>query len=83
MVKPTTIRLVLSLADRHGWSLRQIDINNAFLQGHLGENVIVHQHVSLIKISLHMYADLGKLIIGKIGSMSMESRITNFLVHWF
>ena len=33
MVKPTTIRMVLSLAVSRGWHLRQIDIQNAFLHG--------------------------------------------------
>lgn len=35
VVKPVTIRLVLSLAISRGWSLHQIDVNNGFLQGDL------------------------------------------------
>jgi hypothetical protein len=31
VVKAATIRLVLSLAVSHGWSLRQLDMSNAFL----------------------------------------------------
>lgn len=31
VVKHTTIRVILCLALQHGWSLRQLDINNAFL----------------------------------------------------
>jgi hypothetical protein len=31
VVKPVTIRLVLSLAVSHGWVLRQLDVQNAFL----------------------------------------------------
>ena len=43
VVKPTTVRLVLSLAVSQGWQLRQLDINNAFLQGHLTETVYMAQ----------------------------------------
>jgi len=39
VVKPTTIRLVLSIAVSNGWQLHQLDINNAFLQGTLTEDV--------------------------------------------
>lgn len=30
MVKSTTICVILTMALAHGWSIRQIDINNAF-----------------------------------------------------
>ena len=43
VVKPTTIRLLLSLAVSRGWSLRQIDIQNAFLHGLLHEDVYMKQ----------------------------------------
>nr|KAJ0204217.1 hypothetical protein LSAT_V11C500278180 [Lactuca sativa] len=43
VIKPTTIRLVLSIALSHGWSIRQLDINNAFLNGDLNEVVYMKQ----------------------------------------
>lgn len=43
VVKPTTVRLVLSLTVSRGWSLCQLDVNNAFLQGHLSEDVFMAQ----------------------------------------
>ncbi|KAD5802447.1 hypothetical protein E3N88_13807 [Mikania micrantha] len=36
VVKPGTLRLLLSLATTSNWSLRQLDINNAFLQAIYG-----------------------------------------------
>jgi histone deacetylase 1/2 len=43
VVKPTTIRLLLSVAVYRGWHLRQIDIQNAFLNGVLEEQVFMRQ----------------------------------------
>ena len=43
VIKPTTVRTVLSIAISVGWSLRQIDIQNAFLHGNLSEEVFMSQ----------------------------------------
>ncbi len=43
VIKPTTVRTVISLAISYGWSLRQIDIQNAFLHGTLTEQVFMSQ----------------------------------------
>ncbi|RVW27791.1 Retrovirus-related Pol polyprotein from transposon RE2 [Vitis vinifera] len=43
VVRPATIRCVLTIAMMNGWPLRQMDINNAFLHGTLIETVYMTQ----------------------------------------
>lgn len=39
VIKPMSIRLVLSIAHSRGWKLNHINISNAFLYGHLQEDI--------------------------------------------
>ena len=65
MVKPATIRLVLSLAVSRGWSLRQLDVNNAFLQGHISEDVYMSQPPGFVDLdNLTHVCKLRKAIYG-------------------
>ena len=43
VVKPETIRIVLSIAVMKGWDLGQMDVNNAFLNCALTETVFMAQ----------------------------------------
>ncbi|KAK9064710.1 hypothetical protein SSX86_016092 [Deinandra increscens subsp. villosa] len=64
VVKPATIRTVLSLALSQSWEINQLDVSNAFLHGNLNETVYMYQpmgfrhrdypdHVCLLKKSLY------------------------------
>ena len=43
VVKPATIRAVLSIATSRAWPIHQLDVKNAFLHGHLDETVYCQQ----------------------------------------
>ncbi|BBN67851.1 hypothetical protein Prudu_208S000100 [Prunus dulcis] len=64
VVRHTTVQLVLSIAAMNRWSLRQLDVKNAFLHGDLEEEVFMRQpqgfedskyptHVYLLRKSLY------------------------------
>ncbi|RVX03987.1 Retrovirus-related Pol polyprotein from transposon RE1 [Vitis vinifera] len=52
VIKHTTIRLILSLAVTLGWTMRQLDVKNAFLHGFLKEEVFMEQPLGFINENL-------------------------------
>ncbi|GJW03741.1 retrovirus-related pol polyprotein from transposon RE1 [Tanacetum coccineum] len=51
VVKASTVRIVLSLAVLNNWSLHQLDVKNAFLNGNLTETVFMEQPPGFIDVN--------------------------------
>lgn len=81
VVKAATIRLVLSVVVSRGWSLRQLDVQNAFLHDVLEEDVYIKQPPGFEnkKFPLHV-CKLDKVIYGlKQAPRAWYSRLSNKL----
>lgn len=65
VIKSTIIRLVLEVAVTKSWPIKQLDVNNAFLQGELTETVYMKQPPGFIdKDRPHHVCRLRKPIYG-------------------
>ncbi|KAK9211490.1 hypothetical protein WN943_000867 [Citrus x changshan-huyou] len=65
VVKPATIRIVLSIALSHNWDIRQLDVKNAFLHGKLDKPVFMEQPPGFIDEKyLHHVCKLDKALYG-------------------
>jgi hypothetical protein len=65
VVKPVTIRLVLSITVSQGWTLRQLDVQNVFLHDVLEEDVFMKQSPRFIDTHFPSYhCKLGKALYG-------------------
>ena len=50
IIKPPTVRIILSLAIQFNWPLRQLDVSNAFLHGFLREDVYIVQPLGYVDL---------------------------------
>ncbi|CAL9000175.1 unnamed protein product [Prunus brigantina] len=84
VVKPTTIRTVLSLAISSGWTLRQLDVNNAFLHGTLSEDVYMQQPPGFIDPTRPQHVcKLHKALYGlKQAPRAWFQRLSSFLIRY-
>ena len=58
------MRLLLTLAVTYGWQLQQLDVNNAFLNGILEEEVYMQQPPGFESSTKSMVCKLNKAIYG-------------------
>ena len=84
VIKHSTVHLVLSLATMNGWSLRQLDVKNAFLHGPLDEPVYVSQQPGFVN---PLYPDhvwkLNKALYGlKQAPRTWFNRLSSYLVSY-
>lgn len=65
VVKASTIRVLLTLAAANNWKVRQLDVNNAFLNGNLEEDVYMQQPYGFIDKDMSDYVcKLNKALYG-------------------
>ncbi|KAA3468582.1 Retrovirus-related Pol polyprotein from transposon TNT 1-94 [Gossypium australe] len=48
VVKPATVRTILSITVSRGWQLRQVNVNNAFLNGDLTETKCSYNNLQVM-----------------------------------
>lgn len=82
VVKSTTIRIVLGVAVNYGWSVRQLDVNNAFLQGTLTDEVYMEQPPGFVDADRpHHVCRLRKAIYGlKQAPRAWYIELSTFLI---
>ncbi|KAH9711302.1 retrovirus-related pol polyprotein from transposon RE1 [Citrus sinensis] len=83
VVKQSTVRIILSLAVMKGWKIRQIDINNAFLNGELNEDVYMFQPEGFVQSPSGHVCKLHKALYGlKQAPRAWFDRLRKALLQW-
>ncbi|TYJ96957.1 putative mitochondrial protein [Cucumis melo var. makuwa] len=84
VVKASTIRVILNLAVTNGWQLRQLDFNNAFLNGNLTKTVYIQKPPGYVHPSFPNYVcKLDKAIYGlKQSPRAWNETLSKKLFSW-
>nr|KYP40843.1 Retrovirus-related Pol polyprotein from transposon TNT 1-94 [Cajanus cajan] len=64
VIKPVTIQVILTLTVTYHWPIKQVDINNVFLNGFLEEDVYIMQPPGLEVSDKTLVCKLNKAIYG-------------------
>src|ERR1051325_7571896 len=64
VIKPTTIEVLLTLALTYQWDVQQIDVNNAFLNGSLEEEVYMSQPPGFESANKSLVCKLNRALYG-------------------
>ena len=64
VIKPVTVRIILTIAVSNKWTIQQIDVNNAFLNGTLEEEVFMQQPPGFEAADKSLVCKLNRAIYG-------------------
>ena len=82
VAKPVTIRVILTIALYNNWQIKQLDVNNAFLNGTLQEEVFMEQPPGFIQ-NPNLVCKLHKALYGlKQAPRAWFDKLTHTLVRF-
>lgn len=88
VIKPSTLKVVFTLAVTYNWDIQQVDVNNAFLNGTLKETVFMRQpegfidnskpnHVCLLKKALYSLRQAPRAWYDQLSNALLQWGFTN------
>lgn len=82
VVKPTIIKVILTLATTYEWDIQLVDVNNAILDGSLNQEIYMIQITSFVSFDKTLMCKLHKAIYGlkKAPTVWFEKQ-THVLLH--